>query len=163
MKTEGKRHNVTSLAALLVFTVFTLCALLVLLTGAKVYRGVTDRARTRADAATAARYLTTRVHQADRTNGLLLEAFGDGDALVLLSEADGEAYETRIYCHNGWLCELFSAKDAGLSPEDGEQILPLRGLSVSRQGQGLHITLQDNTGAEQALFLTLRAQQEEAP
>lgn len=162
MKTEGKRHNVTSLAALLVFTVFTLCALLVLLTGAKVYRGVTDRARTRADAATAARYLTTRVHQADRTNGLLLEAFGDGDALVLLSEADGEAYETRIYCHNGWLCELFSPQDAGLSPADGEQILPLKNLSFHLQGRALEAAFEVG-GETQSLLLTLRAQQEAAP
>jgi len=163
MKTEGKRHTVTSLAALLVFTVFTLCALLVLLTGAKIYRGVTDRSQNRADAATAARYITTRIHQADAAGALSLEPFGDGEALVIHSAVDQDAYETRIYCHNGWLCELFSAKAAGLSPEDGEQILPLHAFSVSRQGQGLHITLQDNTGAEQALFLALRAQQEEAP
>ena len=162
MKTEGKRHNVTSLAALLVFTVFTLCVLLVLLTGAKVYRGVTERAQIRADAATAVRYLTTRVHQADRVNGLLLEAFGDSDALVLLSEVDGEVYETRIYCHNGWLCELFSPRGAGLSPADGEQILSLQNLSFHLQDRTLEVAFEVG-GETQTLLMTLRAQQEDTP
>lgn len=163
MKSEKKHLKITSLAALLVFTAFTLCALLVLLTGARVYRGVADRAQTRSDASTAVRYLTTRVHQADSADGLFLESFGDGQALVLCSKIDGESYETRIYCSDGWLCELFSAQGAGLSPEDGEQILPVEGLAFSLQGQVLTACIEDSHSTQQVLTLALRARQEAAP
>ena len=163
MKHEQKSLKITTLAALIVFAVFTLCALLVLLTGAKVYRQVTARAQTRYDATTAAQYLTTRVHQADCSEGLALETFGDAEALVLKSEIEGERYETRIYCADGWLCELFSAWDAGLSPEDGERILPVHALSFTLQGRLLTARITDASGTEQTLTLALRTQQEAAP
>ena len=163
MKNEEKRLQLTSLAALLVFAVFALCALLVLLTGAKVYRQLTDRAAQRFDAATAARYLTTRVHQADRAAGLSIEPFGSAEALVLHSEVDGEAFETRVYCHDGWLCELYSPQNSDLAPEDGEQILPMDALSFSLNGQVLSISIPDANGRAQTLTFVLRAQQEAAP
>lgn len=163
MKHERTSLKITSLAALIVFAVFTLCALLVLLTGAKVYRQVTARTQARYDAATAAQYLTTRVHQADRAEALTLEAFGDAEALVLKSEIEGARYETRIYCSGGWLCELFSPQGAGLAPEDGERILPVHALSFTLQGRLLTARFTDESGTEQVLNLALRARQEAAP
>lgn len=163
MKHAQSRFKITSLAALLTFAAFTLCALLVLLTGAKISRQVTDRAQARYDSTTAAQYLTTRVHQADCADSLTLEPFGDTQALVLRSEIEGEAYETRIYCFDGWLYELFSTRLAGLSPEDGERILPVNALSFALQGRLLTVRFTDASGAEQSLTLALRAQQEATP
>ena len=49
----------TDLMALLVFALFALCVLLVLLTGAKIYRNLVDRSRESYEARTAAQYITS--------------------------------------------------------------------------------------------------------
>jgi len=163
MSKERTRWNITSLAALLAFAVFTLCALLVVLSGARVYQNLTHEAQRRSDNATVARYLTTRLHQSDSAGAIRLETFGDTQALVICSQHEQELYETRIYCHDGWLYELFSAPDAGLSPEDGERLLPLEKLSFDWQQPLLTMTFTDPQGASQTLQLALRTEQAVIP
>lgn len=117
MKSSSK---LTDFLALAVFAVFALCVLLVLLTGAKVYRGLVRTGEERFRDRTALQYVATRVRQA-RT--VTLEDFQGCPALVMQETIDGESYVTRVYCHDGYLWELFSTSDAALSPEDGEKVL----------------------------------------
>lgn len=114
--------------ALLVFALFAVCVLLVLLTGARIYRNLVDRGRESYEARTAAQYITTRVRQAE---SVTVENFEGCEALVLSQQIDGETYLTRVYCLDGTLWELFCAEDMALSPEDGESLLPVNGLSAS--------------------------------
>lgn len=157
MKNERTQTRITGLAALLVFTVFAVCTLLVLLLGANVYRYLTRQGQLRYDGTTAAQYVATRVHQADRAESVFTENFCGVQALVLRQVTDGQAYETRVYCYDGHLCELFAAADSGLVPEDGEKILPLQDLSFHLDGQLLTVTITDTHGTEQVLTLLLRA------
>lgn len=59
-------RKITDLSVLLVFGVFALCVAIVLLTGAKAYKTLTDRAEESHAQRVAVRYLTTRFHQAPR-------------------------------------------------------------------------------------------------
>lgn len=140
------RKTWTSLAVLLAFTLFSLCMMLVLLTGASGYRRLENRGETGFAKQTAAQYISTRFHQG-RDPGI--EDFYGCDALVLAEEIDGQRYLTRVYCLDGSLMELFSTETAQLSPEDGEMLLPLEFLRVSQQdgvftveipGQTLYLT-----------------------
>jgi hypothetical protein len=47
----------------------------------------------------------------------------EGDTFFRIETINGTRYYTRIYCHNGYLCELFSKADGSFSKEDGEQHL----------------------------------------
>ena len=125
---KEKTSNITELLALAVFTVFTLCILLVLLTGAKGYQKLVDRGRESYEARTAAQYITTRVRQAE---AVTVEPFGGCEALVAWEQIDGETYLTRVYWQDGYIRELFCAEDAALSPEDGEKILEADSLLFS--------------------------------
>lgn len=109
--------KLTRLLALTVFSIFALCILLVLLTGATVYRDLTERSGESHNRRTTVNYLTTRVHQAETVTV-------SGSEILLLEETvAGKTYLTQIYCQDGWLRELYTAAGVNLPLEDGEPIL----------------------------------------
>lgn len=109
--------KLTRLLALTVFSIFALCILLVLLTGATVYRDLTERSGESHNRRTTVNYLTTRVHQAEAVTV-------SGSEILLLEETvAGKTYLTQIYCQDGWLRELYTASGVELPLEDGEPIL----------------------------------------
>ena len=148
---KEKSTKFTDFLALIMFAVFTLCVLLVLLFGAKVYRGLVDRGEVSFESRTAAQYVTTRVRQAERVS---VADFEGCQALVIPEEIDGEIYITRVYCYDGYIRELFSGGNAALSPEDGEKILPGESLAFSIEDDLLTVHLEG-----QKLFLHLRGKE----
>lgn len=144
---KEKRSKLTDLLALTVFAVFALCVLLVLLSGAKVYRGLVQRGEENFAARTAARYVTMRVRQA-RT--VTVGDFEGCEALVIPENVDGATYLTRLYVYDGHIRELYCAENAPLSPADGEKILPADSLRFDLEGSLLTMTVDG-----QALYLDL--------
>lgn len=143
MKRSGRFNG---LAALLLFGVFAVCILSVLLTGAKTYRALSERGAEEGDRRVCAQYLSARVRQSDRAGAIGVDKFGDGDALVLRETVGGSECETRVYVHDGYLNELFCLAGAGLSPGDGQRIMPAEGLEAEVSG-GL-VTLRVTSGGE---------------
>ena len=131
MRIRQDKRKVDSILALLLFAVFAVCILAVLLTGADTYQRLAERDQHGYDQRTAAQYVTTKIRQADVAGGVTLRVFEGRDALVLAEEIDGVRYETMLYCHDGYLCELFMEAEAlfgedgayAVNPEDGEKIL----------------------------------------
>jgi type II secretory pathway component PulJ len=150
------------LLALLLFAVFAVCVLSVLLTGADAYRRLTERDQASFQARTAAQYIATRVRQADKQGGLSVRTFGDGDALVLTEELEGETYLTWVYCYDGSLRELFTAADNDLPPESGEKILSADDLRLELDGARLTAQVLED-GDWQTVTLYLRSGEGGAP
>ena len=144
------------LAALLLLGVFGVSILSVLLTGAGTYRRLVQRHQLSYDRRTCAQYVAARVRQAPSPDAVVLSRFGSSDALVIREDVDGTVYLTRVYCHDGWLMELFTVADGAFAPEDGEKILPLQSLSLSRDGTLISIYLTDPDNSSQLLTLHIR-------
>lgn len=140
---------------LMVFFLFALCLLAVLLTGSGVYRNTVTQGQSLSASRTAVRYLTTRVRQADRRGCLSLEHFSGTDALVIREEIEGEVYKTMVYCHEGYLRELFCGENGVFSPDDGEKILPMEQLTLEKNGELLRaqVLLPDENAHELILYL----------
>ena len=149
--------------ALVLFAVFAVCVLSVLLTGADAFRSLSERDQAGFDRRTAAQYIATRLRQSDRMDGVALEDFGGTTALVCREENDGEAYCTRVYFHDGYICELFCSAEAVLLPEDGEKIMPASALSFSENGGVITAAVTDVTGETVSISLTLRSGKEVTP
>ena len=153
---KQRSSKITDILALLVFTVFTLCILLVLLTGAGVYRDLVDRGEDQFTRRTAVRYITTRVRQAET---VAVEDFAGCSALVFREQTEGETYLTRVYSYDGAVRELYCAETARLTPEDGEVILQAESLSFALEADMLTV----NLGEERQLVLYLPAGGEVVP
>lgn len=144
---KEKYTKTTDLLALMVFAIFAVCVLLVLLYGANAYRNLVRSSGERFETRTASQYVTTRIHQA---KSVTVADFDGCDALVIPEEIDGMGYVTRIYCHDGYLRELFSTQHAALSPEDGEKILPAQRFCAAVEDGLLTVTID---GREVKLYL----------
>lgn len=153
MKRQGTKHHMDGLLMLLLFGVFAVCVLIVLLTGAKAYRGLTDRDRAAYDRRTCVQYIATKVRQGDVEDGVTVEPFGDAAALCMRQYG----FVTRVYCYDGYLMEMYTFEDAELTPQDGEKIMPLAGLSLDLEDGLLTVELQSREGVTDTLRLSLRS------
>lgn len=164
MTSLKRKHQIDGLLALVLLGLFAVCILAVLLTGAGTYRRLAERDDAAYDRRTAVQYVATKVRQADRLGGVSVCEFEGVPALLLTEEIEGELYETHIYCHEGYLKELFAAADSGLLPEDGERILAVRSLQIRAEETEtrLHMVLETADGVCEELFLQLRSGEEAA-
>lgn len=156
-----QKNHLEGLIALLLFGVFAVCLLIVLLTGADAYNGLTTKDKAAYDSRVCGQYIATQVRQNDDMGSVSVTEFGDGKALSLAKEIDGENYVTLIYEFDGYLMELFCAQGTQLAPEDGAQIMPVSDFSVSMEGRRLQISYgnggEDAENAETTMVLTLRS------
>ena len=106
---------------------FMLTMLLPALMGAKVYEDVSRGSEENFARRTAVAYLANQLHRADVPGGIALSTFGGGDALKISTE---EGYSTYIYCHGGFLRELYAADDVDFSPEDGTALVECGELDI---------------------------------
>lgn len=153
--------NRTTFAATLLLGVFALSVVLTILVGAGAYRKLLSRSRQAYESRTVSQYLAGKLHQAPEA--VYGERFGSADALVIPQTVGGEAYETRIYCFNGYLMELYCLSGSGLAPEDGEKILPVRDLQLRFEENLLEIQWTDAQGKSAYLMADLPMQEEVLP
>ena len=142
---KERRFQIQQVLTLLTLTVFALCLLLVLLTGASAYGKLVDRGEIAYGRRTGLQYLTTRLRQAETVEIGTLDGC---EALVLGEMIAGEEYTTHIYCYAGWLRELYAVPGAKLPPQAGEAILEAETFSLKQEGNLLRIQF----GTDELLF-----------
>jgi len=131
MKEHTTKRSVSGLAALLLVGVFGASILLVLLAGANLYQSMIQTDRQTGDDRIRTQFIATSVRQAPAPDSVSVEPFGDGDALVIHREIQGETYLTRIYCYDGWLMQLFSEERGDFDPQDGETVVPADQMTLN--------------------------------
>ena len=131
----GKQSRLLEvLPNLILFLLFICCMFTVLLTGAKIYRTVSDVMEEQFSVTTCVNYISAKIRHYDVPNGVLVGIIDDSESLILQEEIDGEKYMTYLYCKDGNLMELFCAADADITGDGGESIMPLDALNISTEG-----------------------------
>ena len=120
-----KRHAIDFLFPVTVFFVFTISALTVILLAARIYQSTTDDS-----SGTALSYLTEKLRQTDREDGIFLDELDGTQAVVLRQETADASYLTYLYAWDGHLRELYVKEGTTLSPSAGKSILPVKEFSV---------------------------------
>ncbi len=156
MKNESKERSVSTASALLVLAVFAVGILSVLLGGAQVYRRLTVRDQQAYERRTCAQYLTVKLRQASGTDAVSVLPFGDGDGLMIACQEPDGIYLTRIYCHDGWLMELYTDSQGSFAPEDGEKILKASRMELTYREGLLTACVTDQNGGALRLVLSVR-------
>ncbi len=152
-----KKSSLTGVLVLLVFAVFMVSVLFVLLSGADTVQKLTNRDQRTYNHRTAVQYVAMRIHQADEAGAVSVED-GDIPTLVLTETFEGQSYETRIYYCDGYLREMFCPAGAGLSPEFGEEILPMEGFRITRENSLLRAEFRMTDGDTESICLYLRSE-----
>lgn len=154
MKSISKQ-GLHGILPLLILSVFALCVLAVLLFGAENYKELSQRDDLSYTQRTAVGYIGGKIRQVSDKSLISIERFGDGDCLCLPSNYENENYITRLYCHNGNLCELFTPVDISLDADSGEIILPVENIGLSIDGSLLKITISHSNGESAPLYFDL--------
>lgn len=156
-RVSGGDHG--SLQGVFVFALlaaFALLSLVVVVIGARAYKGINASAEAAYTSRTGMSYLLGKVRGADEAGMISLLEQDGTQVLSLGGLYDGEWYNTYIYCDGESVLEYFANAKQAFSPEFGEAILPARSLSFSKDGALLSIELVDANGAshEASLFLS---------
>ena len=76
--------------------------------------------------------------------------------LCITEEIDGAEYITRVYCHEGWIRELFTLAEGDFAPEDGEKILEAEALELSLENELIRVAV--TNGSRTEFFVSLRGE-----
>jgi len=134
------------LLGLILITVFALCLLMTVLLAARFYQNIHTVQEEQFSGRTILSYLSTRVHQAESHGSVEVGDIGGCEALIL-RENDTE-YVTYIYCHDGWVKELYCSALDHFGPEAGENLLRARSLTFDTvAAELLAVTCETDLGA----------------
>ena len=156
MRERSGKRSISGLAAALLLCVFALMILSVLLGGAGAYQRLTARGQESYDSRSCAQYVATKLRQAPSAESVELRSFGGSDCLCIIEEIEGAEYITRVYCHDGWIRELFTLAEGDFAPEDGEKILEAEALELSLENELVRVTVTGGSSAE--FFIGLRGE-----
>ena len=95
---KRSRHATDLIFVLSLFCLFTVLSLFVVIQGADVYQGISREMSANYSARGTVAYLTEKVRQNDRENGVAVKEIGGEPALVFSEEIGGEAGN---YCEAG--------------------------------------------------------------
>jgi len=156
------RYMVDILFVIALFGTFAISALVVVTIGASVYQRTVNDMNYNFNSRTSFAYITEKLQQVAGEDDVAIDTFGDGDALVLKQDFNGEEYETYLYQNKGFLKELFVKKSevSSVGPEAGQEIIALKNMQIQTISKNLYcFTLTNNSNIKTTLYLSTKSQQ----
>lgn len=157
MNLKASGNRISGLLALMLFLIFSICILGVLLSTADAYQRLSERNALSGDRRTGMMFVSTKVRQCDRAGSIYAGEFDGTSALYLTEVLEGERYKTILYCHDGYLYELFAPESLAAERGDGEPILPAEAFSASVQNGLLTVSLTALDGEVTTQALCIRS------
>lgn len=157
-----KSHVISQAFVFLLLGVFAVFSTLMVLLGAQLYRGIVDQTEIHNARRVLYSYVNNAVRGNNAENLIRTENIAGIDVLVFDWIADDEHYETKVYCYDGKLRELFSAADQGFEPGYGEVICKAQAFRPELAGGMLKIYVEDAEGRARTLHMALNCVQEGA-
>ena len=136
-KKNRTMHTIDMIFPLLFLLLFCLCALLVVLQGARIYEKTAAGLQENYTVRTAASYLREKVRKCGNDSQAAVEEIDGRQVLVLDSDQGGETYATYIYEEDGSLKELFMKKDDFTGLSGGQELTRLDTFSVEKPEEDL--------------------------
>lgn len=150
------RHSIDHIFILLLLSVFTVCAVLTILIGARQYQAIADNMEYNYEARTAASYLEEKLRQSDLQGSVSLTELGSIPAIALSKETEQAAYTTYIYCYQNYLREITVSKGSDFLPKDGQEIMKAKELTIDQLTANLYcFTITDTSGTAYPVYVSL--------
>ena len=140
------RSSLTMLIVLVLFGFFLTASALVTVSGANVYKSVSDGMEYNSTLRSSYAYLANRLRGNESASSVLvgqlegsdgdfgeLTSLTEGDMLILTDYYGGDRYYTRIYVYDGWLRESFLWDMSEFHLQDGERITQVDSFYVRKE------------------------------
>ncbi|MDO5445755.1 MAG: DUF4860 domain-containing protein [Eubacteriales bacterium] len=130
MKKTSDKNYIGGLTTLVIFAVFAACVVMVLVTGADIYKRVTDRDNEACSERIISQYISTRVREAESPDAVSVEEIDGKSVLRLRERINGRDYFFSIYLgSDGYIRELYAPADSKFYPDSGEKLIKADSLS----------------------------------
>lgn len=154
---SSRKHYIDTVATLLIFTVFAVCIIIAILTGAKTYRRVSEIDSRTYDMRTCSQYIANKVRRASSPDMVEVVPYAGGNALRINESLESGDYCTYIYFYDGWIREFFSSASSIPSSADvGEKLIEIGSLDFSYDGGLLTANITPEGGKPRTLVLNIR-------
>ena len=160
LSTNQRSSDMRGVFIFALLATFALLSLVVVIVGARSYRGINATAEQAFLSRTGMSYLVGKVRGADAAGQVEIVKEGDLTVLTLGQELDGDKYLTYIYCDGTKVCEYFARADVAFSADYGEKIFDANGLAFSLNDGLLRISIVDAGGNTHEGAVYLRSAKE---
>ncbi len=158
-----KNHSIDVVFALALFCTFAASVLMVLMMGASSYKSVTAAMNSNYEDRTGAGYLAEKIRHFDSCGAIAAGQFDGNDALVLTQTIDDTKYLTYIYYYDGYIRELLTENNSGMTAEAGEKVIEAAGFKVEQTKSGMFkVTCEMPDGSAPYILVSPRSAQEGA-
>ncbi len=141
MKKSVPSHAISGVFVFLLLGIFAVFSTVMVLLGAKAYKGTAERAAEHNAGRIACAYVRSMVRADDDQDSLQVEEAGGLPTITMHYEYDGEEYLTRIYVYDGMLREWFTYAEAEFEPENGEAVCAADEMKVNLAGRLLRVQM----------------------
>lgn len=156
----AKSHIISQAFVFLLLGVFAVFSTLMVLLGAQLYRGIVDQTEENNARRVLYSYIFNAVRGNDEENLIRTENIGGMEVLVFDWFVDDEHYETKVYCYENKLRELFSSAEQAFEPGYGEVICEARAFHPELEDDMLKIYVEDAQGRSRTLHMALNCARE---
>ena len=147
---------------LALFCVFAASTWVAFAIGATVSRTATNNLDANFESRTATSYLTEKIRHNDRADAIHLTELDGAPCIALDAVYESVSYTTYLYVWDGYLCEYLARTSEDISPEYGEQILPVQEFTAEQISDSLYrLTLTEEKSGTHTLYVTLRCSADE--
>ena len=157
---EPRNHMISQVFVFVLLGVFAVLSTFMVLLSAQLYRGVVGHTEQTATHRILTSYVMNAVRANDATDAIYIDERNDIDMLVFNWDVEGELYETKVYCYDGMLRELFTKASQEFKPGYGEAICEADSFAAMIDNGLLKIDVTDGEGNEIDIDIALRCSQE---
>lgn len=133
-QSRSKSHVVDSFFVFMLFSVFAICAILLIAFGANIYKKTVTNLEEHFNVTTSVAYIEEKFRQCDGQDAFSVVKFGDGNAFQINRTINDIDYCTYIYKYDNYLKELHTKADSSLSPTAGQNLLEIQSFDVVSNG-----------------------------
>ncbi len=143
---------------IVLIALFAVLSMLLVALGSQNYVKTANAAQQNTQSRDTLNYVLNKVRVMDGEAALSIREQEGVEMLVFTQEIEGELYDTRIYCYNGYLRELFTAHEATHDLRSGEEIAKAQQLTVT-PGDPWCFTVTDPEGRACTQYAALRSEE----
>lgn len=143
---KNNKSIVDVIFLLALFAAFLICALFIVLFGAKIYKKTVFKNQQFFNARTSLAYITEKIRQNDSSNAVNTLDNNGSSVLELKMFENETSYSTYIFCKDGMLMEYTSNSDVPFSDTLGRKIMNANDFEIEKISDKLYkFKIKDDT------------------
>ena len=136
-------HAISGVFVFLLLGIFAIFSTIMVVMGAKAYRGMVEKADVHNSIRVASSYIRTMLRSNDEAGVLRVEDV-NGVQTITMENDYGDIYVTRIYLYDGKLREWFALAEIPFEPANGETVCSLDTMQAELKDGLLHVVVSEH-------------------